>query len=1067
MADWRARGYVADSDDEDDSQDLEREEFSHPTSSQHCLEHDNAPNGSQAQSKTLSANTPNSERKQAQGSNTEKVERLSQVLSETNVGIKNNRTGHTYVRDEPHRQTVAIDDGGSTPSSPLSLLDDGEIDELEKEHYLTSEANLKSNHDPLVPEQQHNPDCSVPSISLVEAISTSPDPEACFNPPLEAGRGLHETPSRSEYRESHNAHIRGIQAAHTNCNFNVIVEVPTVINHQQSLRASRNLRHRNPIQLHPYAIESEKYRQILKARGVKPLRIVQTQDESEAGHGEESQMLEQDKDEEAQDFEMSQNLHVSRSGSLSPLPEASDTFVSRTAEFVDPSELEGDEFPDVDTLLRAHHQGVAMNGFKRRKTGHTFSRKMQRLPQKEVSISSKVPAPREALDLFDTPVSPPPSSDSRPDKARSKMPKFKVPPGLSPIAPPTPVTSSEPRTLLPSDISEDEQSPLRKNNTIEDEQTEQSQLSDDSITEMQPPSPIQQAQRQIRGVLPASWLSLDRKTQKANSKKNRGFQSVLSGGGDGSLRGVARRKNSHKSASPSTNHHQPIILFDVEDYDSQSDRSDIATRTNVATAQTTPDLWGDNLGDDPMSTLNLGEVEEDNRIDEMLPTQRRKPTGTRQRRMKGNAKSMTRALDKHQLHSKNSSSHRKGYQPRITHQLEERRQKQPAFDPPRLSILDAHSPIMSSPASVPQFLKVALRTARFRNDKGRQSPTKKYLKFPTTKDTEEIDKTLSDWRNGRIRPRTATGSKQSRKPLTDLTGSNEILPPQIHNASNVALASAASKRESRASVTAKPKKLQQTLDQLIARNTISHDHGPKVRKYKFVPSQRNSKTIAHPGHVVSSIGPSGRIRPAALEGLQSDQERQRTRFQQGLAVITELSNARPKQKKITLTRKRAPRHLAPEENGSIAEAAAFARDAGDHSQDLLLQPEVQRVSSRKYPDIAEDDHIYPIQVTVRADATSVITGFDQINTDSTIFDIQPLPAGTRLDSTTFIGCGDFQRFTNIGIFMGMDRSRGLQTFRLRDGTFDLGYVISRCHSMPFVRISFPKPVQVIILIPRI
>ena len=1087
MADWRARGYVADSDDEDDSQEFESSELSHPTSPQNCVEQYNAPHGSQPQRRILSPPVSTGEREHARGYNAQHSERQSLVSPGTKGGEKNNRTDHANTRDEldgqtvgvddgrstpssplswpdePNGQTVGVDDGRSTPNSPLSWPDDGEIDELQWDHYRASplsNANLKSDNNPLPAQEQHNSSPSMPRSSLTRTVPSNPAPQGDYRPPAKAGSGLHKTPSRSELQGSYISRKHENQTVHSSRNFKVIVEVPAVTDHQQSPRAGRSLRHRNPIQLHPYAIESEKYRQILKARGVKPLRIVQTQNQSEAGHGEDSQTLEHDMEEEAQEFELSQNLRGSRSRSSSPF---SITLNSHAARYVIRSEIEGDEFPDVDAMLRAHHQGVAMNGFKRRKTAHTFSKKMHRPLQRESSFSGKIPMPPEALDLFDTPVSPPPSSESRRPEARSKMPKFKVPPGLSPIAPPTPVTSSEPRKLLPVNISDDEQSSTRSNHTVEDEQSEQPQLSDDSVTESQPPSPIQQAQRQIRGVLPASWLSLDRKTQKAKSNKKPGFQRVLSGGGNESLRGVARRKTSHKSASLSTHRHHPIVLSDDENSDSQSDGSAIAMKTKVATAQTTPDPWEPNFGDDPMSTF-FGEVEEDNRIDEIIPTQRKKSTGTRQRRMKGHAKSVTRAVDKHQLHSKSSISHRKVYQPRITQQFKEGRKKQPAFRPPRLSILDAYSPAMSFPASVPPFLKVALRTARFRKDKGRQSPTKKYLRLATIKDTEDVDKALGDWRNGRVQPRTSTGSKQSRKALTDLTGTNQILAPPMHNGPKAVPATVASKDKCRAPVAAKPRKLQQTLDQLVARSTISQGHEPKVRKYKFVPSQRQSKTIAYPGHVVSSIGPSGRIRPAALEGLQSDQERQRTSFQQGLSKIIELSNARPKQQRQSLPRKRAPRHLTPEENGSFTDAATIAGDV-NHHPDISSKPAIQTFSSRRYSDVAEVDHIYPIHATARADATGNIVGFDQINVDSTTFDIQPLPSGTRLGSNTFVGSGDFQRYTRVENFMDIDQPRGVQTFRLRNGTFDLGYVISHCYFLRLVSMSILKTLRVIILMP--
>jgi hypothetical protein len=53
-----------------------------------------------------------------------------------------------------------------------------------------------------------------------------------------------------------------------------------VVDSRDSLYLSRrSLRQRNPIQLHPYAVEGEKYRRTLMARGMRPLRLAQVQDE--------------------------------------------------------------------------------------------------------------------------------------------------------------------------------------------------------------------------------------------------------------------------------------------------------------------------------------------------------------------------------------------------------------------------------------------------------------------------------------------------------------------------------------------------------------------------------------------------------------------------------------------------------------------------------------------------------------------------------------------------------------------------------------------------------------------
>jgi hypothetical protein len=60
-------------------------------------------------------------------------------------------------------------------------------------------------------------------------------------------------------------------------NQDVLFPVTAVGNNAQATRvtayAGRSLRQRNPIQLHPYVVEQEKYRQTLKARGIAPMRI--------------------------------------------------------------------------------------------------------------------------------------------------------------------------------------------------------------------------------------------------------------------------------------------------------------------------------------------------------------------------------------------------------------------------------------------------------------------------------------------------------------------------------------------------------------------------------------------------------------------------------------------------------------------------------------------------------------------------------------------------------------------------------------------------------------------------
>ncbi|KAI9661546.1 MAG: hypothetical protein M1829_006237 [Trizodia sp. TS-e1964] len=66
----------------------------------------------------------------------------------------------------------------------------------------------------------------------------------------------------------------------------------------------RSLRKRNPIQMHPYMLEGELYRQTLKARGLKPLRMAQIQDDDS---GTRPHALIDPKNAESEDEQDSQN----------------------------------------------------------------------------------------------------------------------------------------------------------------------------------------------------------------------------------------------------------------------------------------------------------------------------------------------------------------------------------------------------------------------------------------------------------------------------------------------------------------------------------------------------------------------------------------------------------------------------------------------------------------------------------------------------------------------------------------------------------------------------------------
>ncbi|KAJ5290849.1 hypothetical protein N7478_000100 [Penicillium angulare] len=70
---------------------------------------------------------------------------------------------------------------------------------------------------------------------------------------------------------------------------------------------------------------------------------------------------------------------------------------------------------------------------------------------------------------------------------------------------------------------------------------------------------------------------------------------------------------------------------------------------------------------------------------------------------------------------------------------------------PRLGILDAPDVASKPQVEQPQFLRIGTRTARLRPDAGRQSPTRKFFKFSSKEDTMDTNQSLREWTGGKIR----------------------------------------------------------------------------------------------------------------------------------------------------------------------------------------------------------------------------------------------------------------------------------------------------------------------------
>ncbi|MCJ1464731.1 hypothetical protein MMC07_003344 [Pseudocyphellaria aurata] len=640
MAGWRALGFVPDSDEEDDTQTSDH-------SDQFCLQHSfhdidevdkDAGEVGRVSDQHVSPNGLEDGQKGVEGK------------KKCTRNQEKNKEAFNYLKrhGEQHHSPVPPRAEHSEPSEVKSNTDD--VDELQQDHY---EAKLPTQ--PVVQvvvaveikEGAHSISPSPPYARWDSALS-SPLTEL---PPSPLGRipnlDLEETRSSPPVVSSHSPHeLNGWVA-----NSETLADDRT----SNSYQPSRNLRHRNPIQLHPYAIESEKYRQVLKARGVKPLRIAQMQESSESQNRTEFEGAEFEADQDSQplDSEILVNLsptslHERGNSSLpsgiafglveEEFPEVGDLLRhypshvpvgaakrrkvqhpfskkefrpsqqkkalkrpenedrqpldSEISIDLSPSSFHeqvyssppsgidfgpfGEEFPEVSALLRHHPSHVAVGAANSRKILHTFSKRGRRPSQQKRRPEDPETPPLSTHTLFDLVQSRPrPTVSARQDHSPPTDRGFRVPLGASPTLLPTPAASSEPRTRPMAQ-------PIRSTSPIIEISTESSSEEGENLANPDNASPrneedhrLERVQRKMRGVLPASWLKLDLRTQ--NKKPELDSRAQLHGSPDKTepQRGVARRifVSEDRSIDSSTEIDFPIVISDDENSDMESSNS--------------------------------------------------------------------------------------------------------------------------------------------------------------------------------------------------------------------------------------------------------------------------------------------------------------------------------------------------------------------------------------------------------------------------------------------------------------------------------------------------------------
>ncbi|KAJ5190895.1 uncharacterized protein N7498_009880 [Penicillium cinerascens] len=337
------------------------------------------------------------------------------------------------------------------------------------------------------------------------------------------------------------------------------------------------------------------------------------------------------------------------------------------------------------------------------------------------------PNGRVDLSLFDVPSSPPDSSASRTPRASDV---FRFPPGFTP--PPTKSNGDYSKTATPGldEPTTEEQSGL----VIDSDESADSDASQSSAEpdENSEDSINRLMQRRIRGVLPASWVRIDAeqrlKQQKAAQQNRHAAQRA---DGKGIAKKIVRKPGQ-------SNLQQGLI--DLGDSDESNEENQPPFAHNI-------EEDAEQRAATPMGFDRDGDILEDNRIDYMLPTV---PHAPREKRK--NLKRVHSKEDPRQMERRLKKARLKR-QTRLTDASYggHRTKKKRTASVPRLGILDAPDVASKPRKKQPQFLRIAARGARSRRDGGRQSPTRKFLQLGSKDDTADANESLRNWRKGAIK----------------------------------------------------------------------------------------------------------------------------------------------------------------------------------------------------------------------------------------------------------------------------------------------------------------------------
>ena len=956
-------------------------------------------------SATKEASRQDTERQDAPSSRDEEIWDIpTSPVQEVGSSRKSRRRGRTSQPSTPSQPSITVrpkiqnarrssDAGTSRSSSPDELNVVGQSSQPPLQpHHDASDNELKDAPRKETPEDD-SPLSSPP-------LSPHPPPDIPETAPGDPPAPLQNVPDPTSGHLDH-------------------LDVPVEIL-EQFQPARRSFRERNAIQLHPYALEMAKYQTQMKAGGVRPVRMAVEQERRRA----------QENTDESQEQD-SFDPDAVRS---SPPAE----------EYLPPTRPERHRERDINGHEHQPSHIRRTQSFKRRKKsrsgvwqGSRHSSEQYARPQVVIQNNTP-PRIRNGPSVFEIPSSPssPGSTSSAARTPRAAPSGFRFPPGFTP--PPTTTTGGESKSATPgADEPNVEPRDVDASASSESEQdSDASQGSAARPNETAEEREIRRIQRQTRGVLPASWVRLEAQQRLAQQKPDQQNRHAAPNRTDG--KGVARkvvRKAGQTEGSNPREQHGLIDLADSDDSDEDNQNQNVSNRQLAQDVEEGLDRdvrAGNSFAQD-------ADIMEDNRIDYMLPTMSRNQSDSHGRR-----KGLKRLKPKESAASKERQAKkaRLKRQTRLTDtSYGSRRTKRPSTpSAPRLGILDAPDVASQPRKEQPHFLRVAARRARKRQDKGRQSPTRKFLQLGSKTDTADANQSLRDWKRGSIR-QTKIDRPQSkprkRQPLANI--SNGPRPGPASARKNRTLDEFAALEPDLAEIGSQPAQQQpSTVVDAIPSAPPAPSANDEGAARPPQPEQRGHQWIVRRNAAISSLQRNN-IRPAAtsLTGPAASQAASQAVFNRSLGQLNQdyrqKQLSRPFKPSLTLDRYLSDTGpLDPSAASSPNTAAAPSTSVVDKASPTRPQPTRRRLRKQmpkrinlESEDFVQDEEPAPAAsdpASSFAVAPTAPTGpsffsagglYNWQRSYSVDFGAMPLRNGTFFHESTFIGSGEFLRSLQI------------------------------------------------------